>query len=480
MPILRTPTGTRRIARDDVPPRKRLAGRIARPVAWMAEVASIRPALGITLSFVLLIGVGTGLLMLPQSTVDGAGLAALPALFTATSAACVTGLSVLDVGSVLSRFGQCVLLGLIEVGGLGIMTLSSFFLMQIGQVTLRQLRATQAMLEHLPPQLAGSLMRTIVVGTVLTELAGAALLYGPIRRLEPDAQSAVFSAVFHSVSAFCNAGFGLYPDNLIPLRHSPLAMGTIMALITVGGIGFVVIRELWERWVRRRTVRLSVHTRLALASSAILVVLGAVLVYAFERDNPATLGTMGPIDGTVNALFNSVTTRTAGFNTVDMARLRDPTVLVIIAWMFIGGCPGSTAGGVKAVTVAVLFVSLYHTMLGRDDAVIFGRCLPRRTVRRALTLTVLCGLVVFGFSLALMSAEAGSFGFAPVLFEVTSAFGTVGLSLGITAGLSTWGQLLLVLLMLIGRLGPLTLATAVTLEAPPTRVRYAEERVLLG
>ena len=250
-----------------------------------------------------------------------------------------------------------------------------------------------------------------------------------------------------------------------------------MTLIVLGGLGFSVLSELVAHLPGRQvTERFTLNSRLVLSSTAVLLVLGALLFFLFERDG--LLEGMSPRNQLVHASFQSVTTRTAGFNTVDVSRLSGPTYLFMMAWMLIGGSPGSTAGGIKTVTLVVLLLSLISTIRGREETVIFGRTLSRQSITRAMLIAVLAVFVLFFFSLALLATQEGPF--EVILFEVFSAFGTVGLTAGLTSRLTVGGKLMITVLMLFGRLGPLTVMTALTTEVKPSRVKYAEERVAIG
>jgi len=434
-------------------------------------------------SFGLLILVGAVLLALPMAHVSGQ-VSPLDALFTATSAVCVTGLIVVDTGRDFTPFGQVVILVLIQLGGLGIMTFAALAAQMLGgRVSFR----SQAVLADTfyQSEAAGALRRDlkrIVALTVALELVGAWFLYLDFRGTSSGHQP-LFSAVFHSISAFCNAGFSLNSDSLTLYRGHVLTMFTVMALIVLGGLGHTVVLEAIRRIggrLRRRSTRpiqWSLNSRVVLASSAALITVGAVvlLVLGLGEDE------LSWSEALLAALFQSVTARTAGFNTIEIGALPTASLLVIAGLMLVGGSPGSCAGGVKTTSVAVGFAYLRSQIRSTPDVALFGRRLPRSIVARA---AVIGGLAMIWNAigcviLAATELPRGSFPFESLLFEQVSAFATVGLSTGITGQLSMIGKLWIVLTMFVGRLGPLALALMVT----PTRmadVRHPEERLMIG
>ncbi|MBF0624598.1 MAG: hypothetical protein HQL82_07295 [Magnetococcales bacterium] len=447
----------------------------------------------LVLSFAATILTGAVLLMLPISRVGGADpVSWIDALFTATSAVCVTGLTVRDTGTVFSLFGQGVILVLIQVGGLGFLTLSTFF------ITRFQGRRKGMSLQHrhlleishgsVNAVAPSRLLVTILWFTFLVELAGAGLLFIHYARTHAGAE-AVWLAVFHAISAFCNAGFALHADSLMGVRNDLLVNGVIMVLIVGGGLGFLVVADmgLWlkERLARRRS-QLSLHSRVVLRTSAWLILVGAVLIALVEGGGAA----MGRDPGSVTlaSLFLSVTSRTAGFNTADTAQLTGTTLFLVILLMAIGGSPGSTAGGMKTTTFTVCIALLTSRARNRPRVEWLERSIPDETVTKSLfvvtgyVLAILCGLLLLQLTETGQQPfnQAEDNRFLAYLFETVSALGTVGLSTGLTPTLSTAGKLVISVLMFVGRVGPLLIALAVVGNAPQIRYAFAEENVNIG
>ncbi len=439
------------------------------------------------LSFVGMILVGTlGYLLLP-GLYEGQRLGVVDALFTATSAVCVTGLIVVDTATRFTVWGQAWTLLLIQAGGLGVLTFTTLIATALGRRSSVEIEEAAgghaAYLEHTTGR---GLVRTVVLVTLALEAIGAAGLWLAWRDRFP-AGEAVWHAVFNAVSAFCNAGFSTFSDSLAGFRESPVTVLTVGALIVLGGIGFVVIQDLRARYgVHRKSRRLTVHSKLVLGFTAVLLAAAWALFLIFEwRHELAGLGT---IDRLVNALFMAVTPRTAGFNTVDYATATNASLFLTILLMLIGGSPGSTAGGFKTTTVALLFLLLRSRLRGEEHVSIFDRTVPRETVQRAAGLTI-GGLAVLGSAVfALSVTELGGPGvldrsrFFAVIFEAHSAFGTVGLSMGATPELSTLGRLIVTLLMFLGRVGPIAVVASMTAAFHRTDVafRYGEEDVIIG
>jgi trk system potassium uptake protein TrkH len=429
--------------------------------------------------------------------VGGAVLQALPwsaraaplpwidALFTSTSAVCVTGLTTIDVGSRLSPTGQWTLLLLIQVGGLGITTFSTVFLLVVGRrVSLRDRLVLQDAFAVMRRGDVARYAAAILLCTIAIEGIGTALLYSS---LPPAGTGRLFNAAFHAISAFCNAGFSLYRTNLMEVGSGALLV--VAALIILGGIGFPVITEVIS-WLRRGHRRpASLHTRTVLAVTAMLLVTGTVGILLVEWGNPsrAVLGGRSLPDRVVHAFFASVTARTAGYNSIDYGQVTHATLLLTMALMFIGGSPGSCAGGIKTVTAAVLYSMVRWRFRGEEWVRLFNRKLPDDAVSRAVVVTMNAIAVLLGAYLVLLVVEGGmapyregAMNFVELLFEAISAFGTVGLSTGITPSLSAGGKLVIILLMFLGRVGPLALALAVGVEKGPKPFVYAEENVLVG
>jgi trk system potassium uptake protein TrkH len=429
----------------------------------------------IVLSFGVTILVGTLLLSLPAASADGKGIGLLNAYFTASSATCVTGLVVVSTGADLSLFGQLVVLALIQIGGLGLMTMTTFVFLLMGRrITLRSRLLIQESLGQ--SNLAGlvRLIKSILLFTFISEAVGAILLGLWFSRTMPPLQAAYFG-LFHAVSAFCNAGFDLFGDSLVRFASDPVVVIIITALIIAGGLGFLVLRNLGYR---RQEGRLTLHTQVVLRTTLALLAVGFVVILLVERDNPGTLGRL-PLHGRIlSAWFTSVTPRTAGLNVVPTELLRPATLLLMLALMFIGASPGGTGGGIKTTTAWVVLQSVWTTIQGRREIDSAGRSLPREIADRAVAIAAISMGLVLVVAAILLTTESQPF--LPVLFETVSAFGTVGLSMGVTPTLSALGRVLIALTMLAGRVGPFTLVVALATRRPPADVHLPEERVLVG
>lgn len=452
------------------------------------RLQNLSPAATLVNFYALAILASTLLLMTPFAA-QRAPVGFVDALFTITSAMCVTGLTVVDTASTFSLFGQLVILGTIQLGGLGITTFSVylFFYLRSG-VGLRDRWVINETLVHTPVQSMKDLVRAVIHLTLLIEAIGAvclALVFIP----QFGWLQGGYYAVFHAVSAFCNAGFALFSDNLVGYRDNPIVNLTIMALIILGGIGFLVMRELHDIWQRRRRNlrwRLSLHSKLVLLTTVLLIVIGWVMILGLELSN-GTFGRTGFGEVLWVSLFQSVTTRTAGFNTIDLNALGVPTIFLMIVFMFIGASPGSTGGGVKTTSLALFLAALYSRLKGYRVTSVFKRTIPDETVNKTFTLFLLAalwiGLMTFCLLLSEVSGSTGSQTHGVLLdylFEVVSAFGTVGLSLGVTSKLSVAGKLLITMLMFVGRVGLLTFAFVVVKQAGREGTVYAEENIMIG
>jgi trk system potassium uptake protein TrkH len=439
----------------------------------------IPPPLAVVLGFAALIAVGTVLLALPPASADGSWTNPVTTLFTATSAVCVTGLVVVDTATHWSPFGQLVILALIELGGFGIATSSTLLLvLAIGRRT--GLRDRLAVKESTGTRDLGAVMpalRRIAFFTIAVQAVGAAVLYVGRLAAGDDPLASAWWSIFHAGSAFNNAGFDIVGGfrSLVPYNEDPVVLTTIAVLIVLGGLGFAIAADVGER---RGWRRLTLETKIVLVLTAILLVGGAVFVGAAEWDNPATLGSLSPAARAMNAAFLSVSARTAGFNSVDTGLLLPPTLFVVMALMFIGGASGSTAGGIKVNSLGVLVVAVLSVARGNPSAGAFGRRVPHTVVYRALAVATLGVIIVFAGTLAVEIATEDAL--VGVLFEAVSAFGTVGLSTGITPGLPEPALLVLVLVMFAGRLGPLTLVVALAARARPVASRPAVESLRIG
>ena len=449
-------------------------------------------------SFAALIIAGTvGLRTLP-GLYTGDRLGWLDALFTATSAVCVTGLIVVDTATYFTTAGQAFLLLLIQLGGLGIVTFTTVIILLLGRrVSLRQesVGGGSQLADVAPNVDFRHLTRDIIVFTLIIEAAGALLLYlAWAPRLGFD--DAAWPALFHAISAFCNAGFSTFTDSLVGFNRSPFTLAVVMMLIVAGGIGFLTIEELWvqrhqRRGQRRRDSdtllpRLSLHSRLVLAVTGALIAGGWLFFTLYEWN--VTLDGMPHYARLLNGLFMSVTARTAGFNTIDYGQASDGANFLTILLMFIGGSPGSMAGGLKTTTVAVIGLLAWSRYRGRSTTDVMGRTIPDETIQRAVGLFVIAfgmvTLAIFIFTtteIGAVSHVAAEAGFLRYMFEAVSAFNTVGLSMGVTPDLSTAGRIVTIILMYLGRVGPLTFAAAIALRTVRRgRFRYAYEDVVIG
>ena len=428
------------------------------------------------LHFLILIAAGTLLLKLPLSAAGGKSVSLVDALFVATSAVCVTGLSPIDVGTALSPFGQVVLLGLIQVGGLSIAAFGLFFIfMARRKLDLFQRKILLSTYAHTGWTDFKPLVLTIMGATVLLQLIGAALLYFPFAEKHPPG-AALWHAVFHSVSSFCNAGFSLNADSLIGYQASPTVVLTIGALLVLGGLGFLVISEIVLR--AKAGVRLSLHSLLTLKVTGLLIALGMLAHLLLEwngvlADKP--LGTK-----LLMAFFGSVTPRTCGYNTFDYALVGPVTLVLVIVLMFIGASPGSTGGGIKTTTAAVIWLHLASHVRGRKQVQVGHRAIPFSIVDQAVSVFFFSLFWVGVIFLLLLALEGNALKPLDLLFETVSAYGTVGLSAGITAKLGAASKLLLTLLMYVGRLGPMTIVASLTVPATRGTVTFPEEKVIVG
>jgi trk system potassium uptake protein TrkH len=390
----------------------------------------------------------------------------------------VTGLTVADTHDQFSLFGQLVVMCLIQIGGLGIMTISTLIFLLLGRrVTLRSRLLIQEAMNQLTLEGMVRLIKRVLAVTVTVEGIGAVLL--AIRwSFDLGFPKSLYYGLFHAVSGFCNAGFDLFGGfRSLTGYVSDVWVNLVMSgLFIVGGLGFSVVSEIIAR---RGGAKLSLHARVVLVTTAALIAAGTIVIFLLEYDNPASMGRLSPLGKVMSAYFQAVTPRTAGFSTLPIGRLRGATQLFIILLMFIGASPGSTGGGIKTTTFATLFLAVRSVIMGREDVEVFERRIPHRTVYKALAVSMMSLALVICVAMAL--STVCPHGVLPVLFEATSAFGTVGLSTGITPTLPTLGKVLIVCMMFAGRVGPLTVATAIAQRQHASNaVRYPEERVMVG
>lgn len=443
----------------------------------------------IALSFVLVILSGTIFLMMPYTNRDGVGLNVLDALFTATSATCVTGLVTVVTMEQFNLIGQIVILTLIQIGGLGLMTIAAIFIIQIKtRLSLNDKLLMKEMLNQDSLYEMHNFIRYIIKYTIIFEGIGALIL---AFRFIPEfgfAQGA-FNSVFIAISAFCNAGFdNISMTSLVPYASDPLINLTIMSLIVLGGIGFTVwfdfthkIRQLKGKKFRiaKFWKILSLHTKIVLLMTGTLIVVPAIVIFALEFNNPATLGALSFFDKIMASLFQSVTLRTAGFATIDYAFIRPATEFLMIITMFIGGSPGGTAGGVKTTTIAVLLLVVITQLKKRDDVVVFRRSVNVHVLIRAITIVMINLVTLLSGIFILCISE--NVDFLHIVFEAVSAMATVGLTAGITMGLSAVGKIVIIALMFIGRIGIITLVISILKgKATSKTITYPCGNVIVG
>jgi len=439
--------------------------------------SSVPRSIILVYGFIGLIAIGTILLMLPISSKSGHFTSFVDALFTSTSAVCVTGLVVVDTGDYWNLFGQVVVMLLIQLGGFGFMTSATLFLLAFGRrIGLRERLLIE---ESMGLQKMGGLVNIIkrmAIFTILIEAIGVVIFF--IRFIpENSFWTASWKAIFHSVSAFNNAGFDIFGNfqSLSGYSADPLMILVTAVLIILGGISFLVVANIFEV---KRLRKLSLDSKLVLSTTLSLLVLGAIIVLLTEINDPDTLGAMTLPQKVLNAFFQSVTARTAGFSTVNVANIADYALFFTMLLMFIGGASGSTAGGIKVNTFGMLTATVWSTIRGRERAGVFGREFVPQQIHRALTVVLLSiGLLAIVVFLLTVTEE---FRFLDLLFETISAFGTVGLSTGVTPGLSTVGRLIITVTMFVGRLGPLTLMLALIQRQHPATYRYPEEAIRIG
>ena len=438
----------------------------------------------ICLGFMAVILCGTILLMMPFSTSNGTWNDPIVALFTSTSAVCVTGLSVVDPGTYFSFWGQLLILLLVQIGGLGYMTTTTFLILLIGKrFDLRQKVAIQQALDR--PGMSGSsqIIRSIIATTIIFEITGIFLL---LPAFVPDHgwSHGMWLAIFHSINSFNNAGFSLFKDNLIGYQTSLLVVFTVTGLIIFGGIGYQVILDMYL-WLRDRLKRkttfmaFSLDFKVAVSTTLLLLTVGTVAFFLIEIRNPETFGKFRFSDQLLLAWFQSVTPRTAGFNTIDIGKMSDAGLFITIALMFIGASPGGTGGGIKTTTLRVLSSCTKAILQGKEEVWLYER-------KIAITLILKAIGVVFGSLATVLSATVlisltdPKLEFIQILFEVVSAFGTVGLSTGITGSISTAAKIVIIVTMYIGRVGVLLSMSAILGDPRPSRVHYPEGNLLVG
>jgi len=439
------------------------------------KISALKPSQLLVLGFMAVILLGSILLSTPWASNEGMPRDWLTALFTATSAVCVTGLVVVDTATNWSVFGQIVIMLLIQIGGLGIMSFSTLFALLLGKkILFRQRIIMQQALGNFTVQGIVNIFKYLLIFSFSFEIIGAVILalhWIPILGIT----KAIWFGIFHAISAFNNAGFDLFGNfkSLTEFTVDGVANMVISSLFILGGLGFVVIYEIY---MYKKTRKLSLHSRVVLITTSALIVLGTVLILASEY-NHALYG-LTPSHKLLASYFQAVTPRTAGFNTIDLTTLLLPTQLLIMFLMLIGGSPGSTAGGIKTATFTLLWVAIYSILRGKRDTEIFKRRIEPHEVSRALAITLLSIFVVFLMTFLISLTNQSDL--VRILFEVVSALGTVGLSLGLTSELNEFGRIIIIITMFLGRLGPITIGYALVFRQQQAQVRYPEGKIMIG
>lgn len=439
---------------------------------------TVSPTRIIVSSFVLIIFTGACLLNLPIASNDGISIGFLNALFTSTSATCVTGLVVADTLTQWTLFGQLVILLLIQIGGLGLVTLATFFSVLLGRkISMKGKLLAQESIGDYSFADVLRMIKSVIRITACVELIGAIFLATIF--IPRFGVKGIYLSVFHSVSAFCNAGFDLMGDyrSLTPFTESPIVIYTVALLIVIGGLGFVVWKDLFEF---HETKTLYLHTKLVLLISASLIVLGAVFFFVSEHSNPETMGPLSLFEKINAAVFHSITCRTAGYNSLPLNEMSEISKIMTILLMFIGAAPGSTGGGIKVTTFGILVMAILSNIKGSEETIVLRRRVSQVVVNKALTIAGLSLVLIFTMTACIIALE--KLPFVNVLYEVTSAFGTVGLSTGITPQLHEVSKILLIFTMFLGRVGPLSFAIAVAMREnkKAQNAVYPEGKIMVG
>ena len=435
----------------------------------------LNPPRVLALGFGALILIGAILLNLPIASQDGQSIGFINSLFTSASAVCVTGLVVVNTAEHWTLFGQIVIIILIQMGGLGFMTMATIVAMLMGKkITLKERLVIKEQLNQDTMSGLVRLTRYVIFSTLLIEFIGVILLsirfipeYGTVKGL--------WFSIFHSISAFCNAGFDIIGNSIVPFAGDYLINFTIASLIIIGGLGFTVYIDISQK---KSFKRLHLHSKLVITITLILIVTGMFLILIVERDNPDTLANLSTGDKFLAAFFQSVISRTAGFNSIDISKLYDTTGFILIILMFIGGSPGSTAGGIKTTTFGTIILTTIGVVRGNKDVSVFNRRINQDIINRALAISTIGLALVMIVSLVLTLTESGNF--LDLLFETTSAFGTVGLTRGITPSLSNIGKVIISITMYLGRVGPLTMAFAFSQKQKQPLYRHCEGNIIVG
>lgn len=435
----------------------------------------LNPPAVLAIGFASLVLIGSLLLNLPMATKSGESIGYLNALFTSSSAVCVTGLVVVNTGEFWSLFGQIVIIILIQMGGLGFMTMATIVALILGKkITLKERLIIKEQLNQSTMSGLVRLTRYVIFLTFSVEAIGAVLLSTKFIPLYGRAKGIWFS-IFHAISAFCNAGFDITGNSMVPFQNDLFINLVVSALIIIGGIGFTVIFDVSKN---RRFSKMSLHSKLVLTMTMILLFLGTIIFYLLEINNPNTLGNINGGGKVVASFFQSVVTRTAGFNSVDTSLISDTSAFLFIIFMFIGASPGSTGGGIKVTTFGSIILATISSVKGERDVVAFKKRISNDVVQKSLAIVAISITLIIIVSFILTVTEDAVF--LELLFESTSAFGTVGLSRGVTPNLSSIGKMIIMLTMYIGRVGPLTMAFAFGQGKNKRKYRYAEENIMVG
>lgn len=446
------------------------------------EQLKLQPAQVLVLGFAILIMLGATLLNLPIASLNGKSIGFIDALFTSASAVCVTGLSVVNTAAHWTLFGKIVILVLIQIGGLGFMTMATLVALLLGKkITLKERLIMQEELNQFTMQGLVKLTKYVLLSTFLIEFIGAIFLSFTFVPYYGDTVKGIWFSVFHSISAFCNAGFDLTGNSMMEFVGDPIVNIVMGVLVIIGGLGYSVYINITNRVLHKRDRKqFSLHAKMVLVITGALLLLGFVTIFIFEYNNPNTLGNLSFVDKVFAASFQSMAPRTAGFNSVDMASITNASTFIIIVLMFIGGSPGSTAGGIKTTTVGALIYAMISVIQGKTDVEAFKKRLPNVIVYRSLTVVGIAMGIVSIVTIVLSITENASF--IDIFFESVSAFATVGLTRGITPNLTIVGRLIITLTMFIGRLGPLTMAFAFAQRQKENKgqFRYPEERIIVG
>lgn len=432
----------------------------------------------LALGFILVILVGALILTLPISTTSGESTNFLDALFTATSAVCVTGLIVVDTGTYWNMFGQTVIMILIEIGGLGFMSFTTLIAIILGKkITLRERLILQDAMNTFNIQGLVKMVKYVLVFTVTVQFFGA-LLFSTQFVPEYGLGRGIFYSIFHSISAFCNAGFDIFGDfiSLTSYNSNAVVILVASALIIIGGLGFTVWSELYSS---KSLKKVSLHSKMVILMTTVLVLGGTVLMFLFENNNVNTIADMSFFDKIMNSFFASVTPRTAGFNSISTDEMTTAGQFLTIILMFIGGSPGSTAGGIKTTTIGILIVTIICVIQGREDSEVFKRRFSKDLVYKAFTLIFIGISLVIVVTMLLSYTEKGA-SFISLFYETVSAFGTAGLTLGLTSELSSVGKVLIMFMMYLGRVGPLTVVLSITRKKINSGIKYPEGKILIG